>query len=44
MVTAGDVWVDIDRINQAAKERLGYPTQKPPRAFGTHHSSIKSPE
>ncbi|MCH8953190.1 MAG: restriction endonuclease [Proteobacteria bacterium] len=29
MVTVGDVWVDIDRINQAAKERLGYPTQKP---------------
>jgi DNA modification methylase len=28
-VTVGDVWVDIDRINQAAKERLGYPTQKP---------------
>jgi site-specific DNA-methyltransferase (adenine-specific) len=29
MVTVGDVWNDIDRINQAAKERLGYPTQKP---------------
>jgi DNA methylase len=29
MVTAGDVWVDIDRINQAANERLHYPTQKP---------------
>jgi DNA modification methylase len=28
-VTVGDVWVDIDRINQAAAERLGYPTQKP---------------
>jgi DNA modification methylase len=28
-VTVGDVWVDIDRINQTAKERLGYPTQKP---------------
>ncbi len=28
-VTVGDVWVDIDRLNQAAKERLGYPTQKP---------------
>jgi DNA modification methylase len=28
-VTAGDVWVDIDRINQAANERLHYPTQKP---------------
>ena len=25
----GDVWTDIARINQAAKERLGYPTQKP---------------
>lgn len=29
MVTVGDVWTDIDRINQAAAERLGYPTQKP---------------
>ena len=29
LVTVGDVWTDIDRINQAAKERLGYPTQKP---------------
>ena len=28
-VTIGDVWADIDRINQAAKERVGYPTQKP---------------
>ena len=30
-VTVGDVWTDISviRINQAAKERLGYPTQKP---------------
>lgn len=27
--TVGDVWTDIDRINQAAAERLGYPTQKP---------------
>jgi site-specific DNA-methyltransferase (adenine-specific) len=28
-ITVGDVWTDVDRINQAAKERLGYPTQKP---------------
>jgi DNA modification methylase len=28
-VTVGDVWEDIDRLNQTAKERLGYPTQKP---------------
>ncbi len=28
-VTVGDVWTDIDRINQSAKERSGYPTQKP---------------
>lgn len=28
-VTVGDVWTDVDRINQTAKERLGYPTQKP---------------
>jgi site-specific DNA-methyltransferase (adenine-specific) len=29
MITIGDVWTDIDRINQSAAERLGYPTQKP---------------
>ena len=29
MVTVGDVWTDIDRLNQTAKERQGYPTQKP---------------
>lgn len=28
-VTVGDVWTDIDRLNQKAKERMGYPTQKP---------------
>ncbi len=28
-VIVGDFWSDIDRINQAAKERLGYDTQKP---------------
>jgi len=28
-VTVGDMWADVDRINQAAGERLGYPTQKP---------------
>jgi hypothetical protein len=28
-VVVGDIWTDIDRINQTAKERLGYPTQKP---------------
>ena len=28
-ITVGDVWMDIDRLNQSAKERLGYPTQKP---------------
>jgi DNA modification methylase len=28
-VVVGDVWTDIDRINQSASERLGYPTQKP---------------
>ena len=25
----GDVWEDIDKINPAGSERLGYPTQKP---------------
>lgn len=29
VTTLGDVWTDIDRLNQTAKERLGYPTQKP---------------
>jgi hypothetical protein len=29
VVTVGDVWTDVDRINQAARELLGYPTQKP---------------
>jgi DNA modification methylase len=28
-VVVGDTWTDLDRINQTAKERLGYPTQKP---------------
>jgi DNA modification methylase len=28
-VVVGDIWTDIDRINQAAKERVSYPTQKP---------------
>ncbi len=28
-VAVGDMWSDIDRINQVAAERLGYPTQKP---------------
>ncbi len=28
-VVVGDVWTDIDRLNQTARERLGYPTQKP---------------
>jgi DNA modification methylase len=28
-VDVRDVWTDIDPLNAAAKERLGYPTQKP---------------
>ena len=28
-IAAQDVWTDIDVINMMAKERLGYPTQKP---------------
>lgn len=28
-VVVGDIWTDIDRINQSAKERVKYPTQKP---------------
>ena len=27
--TVGDVWTDVDRINQASNERVGYETQKP---------------
>ncbi len=29
LVVLGSVWTDVDRLNQASKERLGYPTQKP---------------
>lgn len=29
LVVVGDVWTDIDRLNQTAKERVGFPTQKP---------------
>jgi site-specific DNA-methyltransferase (adenine-specific) len=29
MVQVRDVWTDIDRLNQSAGERIGYPTQKP---------------
>lgn len=28
-VSVSDIWNDIDRINQSAGERTGYPTQKP---------------
>ena len=28
-VVLSDTWIDIDPINAAARERLGYPTQKP---------------
>ncbi len=28
-ISVNDVWTDIDPINSAAQERLGYPTQKP---------------
>ena len=28
-IAAGDVWADINPINSQARERLGYPTQKP---------------
>jgi len=28
-LTVGELWDDINPINQVAKERLGYPTQKP---------------
>lgn len=27
--SVGNVWTDIDRINHAAEERGGYPTQQP---------------
>lgn len=28
-IRAQDIWTDIDPLNMASKERLGYPTQKP---------------
>ena len=28
-VVVGDIWSDVDRINQASNERVGYETQKP---------------
>ncbi|HXI15084.1 MAG TPA: site-specific DNA-methyltransferase, partial [Chloroflexota bacterium] len=28
-VPLGDVWIDINAVNSQAKERMGYPTQKP---------------
>ena len=28
-IAIGDLWTDIDNLNQVANERLGYPTQKP---------------
>src|SRR5258708_31951923 len=29
MIQVGNVWTEIERLNQTAKEPLGYPTQKP---------------
>lgn len=28
-VALGDIWIDIDAVNSQARERVGYPTQKP---------------
>ena len=38
-----DIWDDIPPINSQAKERLGYPTQKPLAAARTHHRRVIQP-
>ena len=43
MVTVGDVWSDVDRLNQTAQERLGYPTQKPVALFERIISASSNP-
>ena len=40
LVNMRDVW-EIPYINSQAKERTGYPTQKPPCPPGTHHQGIQ---
>jgi DNA modification methylase len=39
-----DVWTDIDRINPRARERLGYPTQKPEALLERIIKSSSNPE
>lgn len=34
----GSLWIDIPPINSQAKERLGYPTQKPFKILREHHT------
>ena len=36
-----DVWTDVDKINPAGNERLGYPTQKPVALLETDHPSVE---
>ena len=38
------MWTDIPPINSQAKERLGYPTQKPLALARAHHQSLSSNE
>ncbi len=42
-VPAQDLWTDIDPINMMAKERLGYPTQKPTALLERIVSASSSP-
>ena len=37
--TLNNVWTDIPALNSQAKERLGYPTQKPTGIVRPHHQS-----
>ena len=39
-----DVWTDIPPVNSRAKERLGYPTQKPLKTVGTDISASCPPD
>lgn len=40
----GDVWIDIPPLNSQARERLGYPTQKPVRLLDRLIRSATNPE
>jgi len=42
-LTVGELWDDIDYINQVAKERLDYPTQKPEKLIERIMSASSNP-